>query len=325
MISKLKTNSISSVLTINTRRQLLNNTLHHEILSDIESIRKKNMLFSEKSFDARVHAMDFLEFHVIDRIESLVERNNHFDNLKQQALKVKGELEEITVDMFRSIRLKISQEHIRGKDFLKLANEYLEYDFDAEHANEGYDHLDLFLNGLLTYRELPDETIHREPEMVFFQKTPARILMQLIESASIKPADVFFDIGAGLGQSTMMFHLMTSIVSKGIEIEPAFCDYANRCAAELNLTNVEFIHADARDADYSAGTLFFMYTPFEGNIMNNVLQKLKKESMNRRIRIFTYGPCTAIISKQDWLKCKNEVQDFLKEAGEFESVSSPSW
>jgi hypothetical protein len=45
-----------------------------------------------------------------------------------------------------------------------------------------------------------------------------------------------------------------------------------------------------------------MYTPFEGRLLQQVLEKLHRESRRRMIRLFTYGPCTATVSRQRWLK-----------------------
>lgn len=148
---------------------------------------------------------------------------------------------------------------------------------------------------------MPEETLDREPEMIFYQKTPARIILELINKADFKPHDVFFDLGSGLGQVSILVNLLTSVLSMGVEFEPSFCKYAMACATELNLTNVKFINIDARYADYGAGTVFFLYTPFEGKMLQDVLQKLNSEGKKRKIRVFTYGPCMPHVAKKAWL------------------------
>ena len=150
---------------------------------------------------------------------------------------------------------------------------------------------------------MPEPAKELEPEMVFFQKTPARVIFELVELSHFTKDDVFFDIGAGLGQVALLVNLLAGVAVKGIEFEPAFCDFARGCAAGLNLSNVTFINVDARKADYSEGTIFFMFTPFTGEILQDVLAILRKESLVRRIRIITYGPCTAQVALQSWLHC----------------------
>jgi hypothetical protein len=57
-----------------------------------------------------------------------------------------------------------------------------------------------------------------------------------------------------------------------------------------------------READISDGTLFFMYTPFKGKMLAQVLERIRGEAQRRTIRIYSYGPSTLEISKQGWLE-----------------------
>jgi len=142
--------------------------------------------------------------------------------------------------------------------------------------------------------------------MVFYQPTPARIVLQLVDRAGFLQHDVFYDIGSGLGQVSILVHLLSGIRAKGVEFEPTYCDYARRCARGLNLPEVQFINADAREADYSDGTIFFMYSPFEGRMLERVLERLRHESAKRSIRLCTYGPCTQQVNRQSWLECLDD-------------------
>lgn len=294
------------------------NELQAELLDDINIIVNNERLYQEKNFNLRAQAIDDIEFHIIDRINGI----NELDTLKQYAEKVKHDLEVVDVKMFQQLRAKISTGEYRGQILLNQISEYFDNDLDSflKQDSPDYDNLDVFFNGLLTDETLPAETMAREPEMVFYQKTPARIILELIKRADFKLDDVFFDIGSGLGQLSILVNLFTGVIAKGIEFEPAFCSYASACAVELNLTNVEFINTDARDADYSTGTVFFMYTPFEGKMLRDVLQKLSREAEKRTIRLFTYGPCTVEVGKLDWLVSKSENTSV--EFDEFVSVES---
>jgi hypothetical protein len=107
-------------------------------------------------------------------------------------------------------------------------------------------------------------------------------------------------------------NLLSGARAKGVEFEPAFCEYARACAADLNLSQVEFINVDARQADFSDGTVFFMYTPFEGKLLQEVLEKLHQVSRTKMIKLFTYGPCTLPVSRQSWLKCVDHKELLLE-------------
>jgi hypothetical protein len=277
-----------------------------EIESDIRAIEKNAALYDEKNFDTRIEAIDFIEFGIIDQIEALLQKATQpaqLISLKHRAEKVKSELEKININLFPKLRAKIRATGFTGNDFKNLVNEYVDFNLDHnEHQEEpGYDNLDLFVNGLFPFQTMPEQTKELEPEMVYYQKTPARIVFEMAEKSQFTKEDVFFDLGSGLGQMAILVNLLTGIKVKGVEMEPAFCDYARDCAKALNLSNVTFINADAREADYSDGTIFFMFTPFNGEMLQEVLEILRKESLLRKIKIITYGPCTTQVALQSWL------------------------
>ena len=299
-------------------------SMHDEILSEIENMRNDPNLFQEKNVNARLEAIDYLEFHVIDRLQMLMESGDEpvqMNILKEYTQRVKGYLEEIDNKVFLFFRKKI-QEGYRRKALMDLMDEYFDNNVSASLHQDitGYDNLDVLLNGILTDQILPEETKGRESGMVYYQKAPARIILALIEKAAFKPQDVFFDLGSGLGQATILVNLLSSVISKGVEFEPAFYSYAKTSACTLHLNDVEFIHSDARYADYSSGTVFFMYTPFEGKILLEVLQNLQGEAKKIKIKIFTYGPCSQEVTKQNWLIKEYGVKHSSGEFCEFHSV-----
>jgi hypothetical protein len=303
----------------------ISKNLQDEILSEIENISNNQNLYQEKNFNARTDVIDYLEFHVIDRLNALIESRDipdKINSLKEYALKIKSHLEEVNRCMFQRLRSKISQENYRGKILIDLMDKHFDNNIHAFFLQDtiGYDNLDIFLNGLLDIHDLPGETKNREPEMVYYQKTPARIILELIKRAEFKPQDVFFDLGSGMGQVTILVNILSSVISKGVEFEPAFCSHATACAANLQLNDVEFINTDARYADYSSGTVFFMYTPIKGKMLTDVLQNLNGEAKRRKIRIFTYGPCTPEVAKQNWLIKEYEIMTGSGEFCEFHSV-----
>jgi precorrin-6B methylase 2 len=141
----------------------------------------------------------------------------------------------------------------------------------------------------------------------------------MMNLAELSEDDIFFDLGSGLGQVTILVNLLSGIKAIGIEYEPAYCNYAQACASQLNLSNVEFINTEAQKGDYRQGTVFFMYTPFEGNMLQDMLNILQKEAQTRLIRIFTYGPCSPHVARQNWLNCVNGNTDDPYKLYEFRS------
>jgi hypothetical protein len=56
-------------------------SLQKEILTDIETIKKDKKLHQELNFRLRSQAIDDLEFHIIDRIDALLESTEASDSL----------------------------------------------------------------------------------------------------------------------------------------------------------------------------------------------------------------------------------------------------
>jgi hypothetical protein len=164
------------------------------------------------------------------------------------------------------------------------------------------DYLDVFFNGVLGLDEPPEETRTLLPEMIAYYPTPARVILALIEYARLSTDDVFYDLGAGLGRVAMLVGLLTPARVKGIEFEPAYCTYATQRAHSLRLSRVSFVNTDARLAEYTDGTCFFLYTPFTGRLLQTVLLQLRAEARTRPLLIATYGACSRDVAQQRWVR-----------------------
>ena len=277
-----------------------------QIRSDIEAVARNTALYEEANFNARGAALDFIEFDVIGPIEGLLitpGQAHEITALRLYAETVKSRLEEVNEALFRKLRADIQSGHLIGAELKRRIIEYTGSGSAKESQGDeiGYDSVDAFISGILLIGAAPEETKERGPEMVPYQPSPARVILELLEKANLKQEDVFFDVGSGLGQVAILVNLLSGVRVKGVEYEPAYCDYARRCAKELNLSHVEFINVDAGEMEYSDGTVFYIYTPFEGKLLQKLLEKLKGEAHKRMIRIYTYGPCTVQVAQQSWL------------------------
>lgn len=174
---------------------------------------------------------------------------------------------------------------------------------DVRHRvdRDGYDGLDALLSGVLQIEE-PSPEAQLAAEMVFYQPTPARHIFELIVRTGLSEHDVLVDLGSGLGHVPLLAAICTRARCVGIEWQAAYVDCARRCAKALNLANVTFARQDARAADLSSGTVFYLYTPFTGAMLGDVLAMLRREAAAREIRIGTLGPCTANFAREPWLE-----------------------
>jgi Histone methylation protein DOT1 len=156
----------------------------------------------------------------------------------------------------------------------------------------GYGYLDELIIGVLQFEEPNTGHVQRGPEMVSYQPTPARHIFSLIGITALTATDVLVDLGSGLGHVPLLVSICTCAHSIGIELEGTYVECARQSARRLNLNKVTFVRQDARAADLSSGTVFYLYTPFMGSILSAVLNLLRREAANRQIRICTFGPCT---------------------------------
>lgn len=166
-----------------------------------------------------------------------------------------------------------------------------------------YDDLDEFVNEWLSAGEMPEPTIGLPPGMVEFYKTPARVVVELAGTVEWTDSDVFIDLGCGLGQVVLLVHLLTGVEARGVEIEPAYCAYAQSCKERLDLAEgVSFVSGDMRDVDLSEGTIFFLFTPVKGAVFERVMGRLKGVAAMKRILVIGYGPCSKDLANVDWLR-----------------------
>jgi hypothetical protein len=220
----------------------------------------------------------------------------------QRANALRKPLEAANAELYQSVRSDI----VRGGQPRAL----LQWLQDSASQNEsksplpglGFDCRDELVSGVLQLREPSEPNLQRSPEMVPYQPTPVRHILHLIAATALAEDDVFVDLGSGLGHVPLLVSMVTRAQSLGIEVQAAYVASARECAQSLHLSRVRFIPQDAREADLSSGTVFYLYSPFNGSILTDVLSALRMESTRRSIKICSLGPCTRTVANETWLK-----------------------
>jgi hypothetical protein len=100
----------------------------------------------------------------------------------------------------------------------------------------------------------------------------------------------------------LLVSVLTGIPTLGVEVQPHYAASAQECAQDLNLSRIRFLAEDARVTDLPVGTVFYMFSPFTGSILTDVLCRLRKQSKERQIRVCSLGPCTRVLQAQTWLR-----------------------
>lgn len=214
----------------------------------------------------------------------------------RRLLTVRAQLEALNDALYRSVRTEV-QQGSRPALFARLLSE------DADPVGGlSFDYLDEVVSGVLAIQE-PDPLPAHPPEgMVFYQPTPARHILHLLRLTALADADILIDLGSGLGYVSLLASICTGARAIGIEREATYVASARQCSQQLRLERVSFLEQDARGADLSRGTVFYLYTPFTGAILADVLSRLQARSKSHPIRICTFGPCTESVAKERWLE-----------------------
>mgnify|MGYP001319047263 FL=1 len=261
----------------------------------IDALARRGALFAEGNFALRAACLDFIELHLLGRPDAP-------PPLRARAERLRAELERLDRRLLARLRAAIRAGPLCGAAFRRLIRPYLPRGPRRRpRRGAGYDDLDLLVNGLLHPLGAPGAPETRHPEQAGYQPTPARVIFELAARARPGPDDVFYDLGSGLGNVVLLVHLLSGAPARGVELEAAYCDHAAAAARALNLGRAAFIRAYARAVDCADGSIFFMYTPCRGRMLQELLDNLRRAARGRSVRLFTYGPCTPEVVRQGWL------------------------
>lgn len=129
-----------------------------------------------------------------------------------------------------------------------------------------------------------------EEDRVPFHESSDDAIAEALREASVGPGDVFIDLGSGLGK-VVRAALETGARARGIEIDPGL-------AAKARALGGETVCADCREADISDGTVFYLYCPFTGPMLEAVMNRLRE--IRHPIRVCALG--IDLESAAPWLK-----------------------
>ena len=271
----------------------------------LAAFERDTQLFAAGNFAARAVALDTIQ--QVHQFLQLFQRDAQWGryrrSLGQQAKALERRLRQADAELFQTVRQQIRAGDLSAQTLRELCDRHTRYrPGRTAQVHRGYDALDALVQGVLRAEAAPTAETRRDIDMVHYEPTPARVILDLVDQTQLRADDVFYDLGSGLGHVTILVNLLTGAASCGVEIEAEYYQHAQRCAEELGLSAVRFFNLDARQADYTDGTVFFMYTPFTGKLLETVLTALAREAHRRPITICTYGACTAEVANQSWVR-----------------------
>ena len=151
-----------------------------------------------------------------------------------------------------------------------------------------YKDRDVFVDELLGFDAPPADVRDLPRGAVPYLPSGVEEILAMVREAPILPHDEFVDLGSGVGRVVILAHLLSRARSSGIEIQGPLVDLAEMRGAELGLSEVSFLHANAAETDLD-GSIFFLYAPFNGDMLARALRRIEQVAQRRPIIVCTVG------------------------------------
>jgi len=148
---------------------------------------------------------------------------------------------------------------------------------------------DRFCEEWLGIAEIPGGTEVSTEARIGYSPCSVAEVVRVVYEVPLRSDDLFVDLGSGLGKACLLANLLTGARALGVEIQAELVSIANRSARKLDLSRVSFVAEDAATANIEEGTVFFLYVPFTGDLLVNVLARLEALATRKPIIVCALG------------------------------------
>jgi SAM-dependent methyltransferase len=124
--------------------------------------------------------------------------------------------------------------------------------------------------------------------LIGYHASGVAVIVRALIEVPVVADDVVVDLGAGLGKVVLLARLLTGAVAIGIELQPDLVNRARAAAASLGL-DACFHQGDARAAPLDSGSVFFLYAPFTGPALAEVVERLHAVARSHAIVVCALG------------------------------------
>src|SRR5690606_2301383 len=113
----------------------------------------------------------------------------------------------------------------------------------------------------------------------------------------------------------LLASLLTGARARGVELDAALVAASRGAATALGCSDeparpgVRFVHGDACEADLDGADVYFLYVPFTGPVLREVLDRLAEATRGRRAHV-----CAAAIDthRHPWLAAAGPSRSWLE-------------
>ncbi len=264
---------------------------------EIDACLHSDQIFEEENFLGRKKAMEAISIVRESRQE---EYSGHdiSDKVLELQERIEGKNNSLG-EKYRRILIEGELSRAEIRTMLERFTTYRKEHIPASHYTE--QNLDLLIDCVFGVDVETTRIPNDRRGMVHLERTPASAVIEFIDKLNLTGAETLFDLGSGLGHVVYVFQLLTDIHCVGIEIEREYYSTAMNVVRRMNLSRVRFVNKDVQETEFGDCDIFFMFSPFFGQVLENVLKQIKKLSHRKPITLCSYGNSTPAIGDQDWL------------------------
>jgi hypothetical protein len=146
---------------------------------------------------------------------------------------------------------------------------------------------DAWVNHALGLGELPADGPDLPRDCVPHVPCSVDALLRVVDQTPVRASDVFVDVGSGLGRAMAIVHLLTGAAAIGLEIQRGLVLGSRELAARLPASTVSTIEGDAAAlaGTVANGSIFFLYCPFGGGRLTQLLDNLEPIARTRMLHV----------------------------------------
>jgi predicted RNA methylase len=146
-----------------------------------------------------------------------------------------------------------------------------------------------------------------ESDFHHYSTVSYRSTMAILRNLSLKPSDVFVDIGCGKGRVLCCASRYRIQEVIGIEVDKTLCDIAKCNAKKVHgrKSSINVINVSAEEYDYRIGTVYYLFNPFGASTLNAVLAKMEQavRLKPRKLKIvYVNSVHDIVLNRCDWLE-----------------------
>jgi len=266
-------------------------------ITDLNELTAEAERLSEDAFARRVALLEAAE----DICEVLRHAGYGSRPALRRAQRLVGELEASNAAYCARLRQGLLRGSLTPAELRSELDRLTAYTPERRALHIEQEPADRLVDGIMRLERFRGSPTIEDRDFVHLEDSPVRVLLDLIDHVSLAASDCFFDLGSGLGRAALLVHWLSGVRARGVEVQPEYHAFADSLAGEFRLERVRFERADVRDADLSEGTVFYLFTPFKGRILDALWAKLQQEARSRAIRVCTYGAISLAAARLGWL------------------------